>query len=194
MRELPILFSAPMVRAILDGRKTQTRRIVRPDWWRCLDPDDVDDRARAVDQSPYGRPGDRLWVRETWTRWDGGEHARRDGTGVSFRADCLDARGREDSRARLDYGIRWYPSIHMRRADARILLEVKAVRVERLTAITPADAIAEGAFGDGRYATAPGTPYPVATFAELWDSINGDRAPFASDPWVWVVTFRRVAP
>jgi hypothetical protein len=88
--------------------------------------------------------------------------------------------------------LRWRPSIHMPRWASRITLEVAGVRVERLQEITPDDAIAEGVFGEGRYNTQPGMPYPVATFAALWDSINDKRAPWASNPWVWVVEFRRI--
>lgn len=186
MKERPILFSAPMVRAILAGTKTMTRRIVKgapvyvdpepkyePGTWGFTG-GSYPESGRVV-RCPYGVPGDRLWVRETWGPLAGG---------VTYRATA---------NTESHDGNRWTPAIHMPRWASRISLEVTAVRVERLQAITPSDAIAEGAFGEDRYHTEPPLPYPVATFKALWDSINGERAPWASDPWVWVVGFRRVA-
>lgn len=224
------MFSGPMVRAILEGTKTQTRRIVRGagnagcvSWdggaqqSGCRIEDGWTDAALAIffegatphsrgvtiARNPYGPPGDRLWVRETFAYVDGMfGNEREDPTHVGYRAD-LAAHVHDDSNGggvKLDTfslnwehpSIRWRPSIYMPRWASRITLEVTSVRVERLQAINPTDAIAEGVFSDGDYATTPDLPYPVATYAKLWDSINGKRAAWASNPWVWVVEFQRV--
>lgn len=191
MSESQILFSAPMVRAILDGRKTQTRRVIPDEWWRCLDPDDEDDRAQALTMCPYGAPGDRLWVRETWA-WSGDttvpEDERVARGDVWFRADP----------ERTNPAIKWHPSIHMPRWASRITLEVTAVRVERLQAITEEDARAEGHSSEPNPACVNGEPGhvwyfdPRTWFAHLWNAINSKRAPWASNPWVWMVGFRRL--
>lgn len=180
MKERPILFSAPMVRAIVAGTKTQTRRIVKPgvleDGWPI---------AYAAERCPYGAPGDRLWVRETWAK------AGEVGDDIEYRADNPDP-----------LGARWRPSIHMPRWASRLLLEVTAVRVERLQDISEDDACAEGVQElDGTldelalYARAKKMGECATDsrvwFAELWDSINGTRAPWASNPFVWVVSFKR---
>lgn len=215
MKERPILFSAPMVRAILSGTKTQTRRLLpavfnsppdlvvaanQPGDWNGPFKKSADSWGIHFGgqwgtslRCPYGLPGDRLWVRETW-----GLH--RFGDFTCWHRDSIAGRSEDDLRLSWDLAYaadaespydHWRPSIHMPRWASRIALDVTEVRVERLQAITPSDAIAEGVFGDGRYATAPPLPYPVATFADLWDSINGARASWASNPWVWVVSFKR---
>lgn len=173
MKERPILFSGPMVRAILEGRKTQTRRVVKPQpahiagIGTVLNIDTITGKA-----CPYGKPGDRLWVRETWdgVRLDGG------GALVSYRAD--------GDKPVTDDG-RWHPSIHMPRWASRITLEVVSVRVERLQEISEEDAMAEGV------ALAENYRGPVAHFASLWEQING-LGSWNANPWVWVVEFRRV--
>lgn len=162
-RERPIMFSAPMVRAILAGRKTQTRRVVR-----FLPPRPC----------PYGVPGDRLWVRETWCA-DGLD----DGSAplYHFRAD-----GDHDPEAT------WRPSIFMPRTACRIVLDVTGVRIERVQDISEADAKAEGP----ELLPDPMQDTPRRwrdSYRTLWDSINGKRAPWDSNPWVWVVEFK-VAP
>lgn len=177
VKERPILFSGPMVRAILEGRKTQTRRVVKAKHLPFLGNllgGFLDGRWNQR-PLPYGRPGDRLWVRETWA-W------------------CSKARGHWLYRADdSDLGTchvkdgRWKPSIHMKRAASRITLEVVAVRVERLQEITPGDAIAEGCPGGDhgdRYAA-------IDQYRALWGSINGAGS-WAANPWVWVVEFRKV--
>lgn len=252
MKERPILFSAPMVRAILAGEKTQTRRIVA-----------IDDKpisARAADKGkrqrgiptnavnvrflgpylkcdapvgsatvsarvecPYGDIGDRLWVRETWRTWDErcvdrdvedshvcSPHCRQ--TYVAYAATPRKGFRPEPDRAAITYlddstpiernprlmGP-WRPSIFMPRAASRITLDIVSVRVERLQDITQADARMEGV------ATADGTPFgaswdghldgvlcgPRVRFAELWDTINGKRATWVSNPWVWVIGLKR---
>lgn len=235
MKERPILFSGPLVRAILAGKKTQTRRIVRnappsaeraerqvaamtcidlapgTHFFRWLVPGGIS----AGFVSPYGQPGDRLWVRETWadlTATHGTPWERRDPkTGlyehgrnrfVWYRADG-EQPGLGDC---VSVAEPWRPSIFMRRADSRITLEVTGVRVERLQAITEEDAKAEGVETsfegkltiDGKSSASTihtfGPDAHVKSFALLWNAINGDRATWASNPWVWVVSFRRIAP
>jgi hypothetical protein len=233
MKERPILFSGPMVRAILAGTKTQTRRVVksparnmqaagetviayRPpgDPWYKDYVWSMRDRGgtwgdytheRFMHFCPYGQPGDRLWVRETWAydlnvdREETPEMlawVRSKGTArINYREDpntaqtgCGGAAGR------------WRPSIHMPRWASRITLEVVSVRVERLQDITGEDVVAEGltvprcgcevCARGGAMCPADATGAGLM-FAELWDSINGDGA-WALNPWVWVVEFRRI--
>lgn len=186
MKERPILFSGPMVRAILAGQKTVTRRVVREK--KCTTCNDVGEvhagtehgltirpcpRCDGVRRCPYGAPGDRLWVRETW---------RYLGDGVTlYRADIPDHLARRTT---------WHPSIHMRRHRSRLTLRVTDVRVERLHAIDEADAIREGVDAVS-VADVPrnGTLSRRDDFAQLWEKINGKRAPWASNPWVWRVAF-----
>jgi hypothetical protein len=238
VKEHPTLFSAEMVRRLLDGSKTQTRRLVTPrtsvlgsstwdalDWsarWR--EPDRRErtraeieaalDRPRPAKREPFdfmmpdgGGPanffcpfedtaylhvpakdgetrhrcyprviaGDRLWVKETFRSK---EHDV--GTQVEYRAT-------PDASHRLVDP--WKPSIFMRRSESRLVLDVKSVRVERLHAITEADARAEGVErrpdGPGRMLSA------VGVYEDLWNRINGTRAPWSSNPLVWVYTFAR---
>ena len=167
MTERPILFNGPMVRAILDGRKTMTRRIVkagtRDDWNAC----------------PYGVIGDRLWVRETWRCFGGREYEyQQHQPSIIYRAD--------DGPTHNEGG--WRPSIFMPRWASRITLEITGVRVERLQDISEADAEAEGCTGDHR---ADRDSDAAQEFRSLWNQINGKRASWDSNPWVWVVEFRR---
>lgn len=191
MKERPILFSAPMVRAIIDGSKTQTRRVVKQDrdglldckptpawdaFWKCVD-------------CPYGKPGDRLWVRETFAVVPRTAYARSDGVQQTLRPDDdHDAAIYRAGWTHSNGGFRWRPSIHMPRWASRILLEITDVRVERAQDISDRDARDEGAeqIGDceGAY---------VAGFRRLWESINGADS-WAANPWVWVVAFRRIEP
>ncbi len=185
-KERPILYSAPMVRAYLDGTKTQTRRIIKPSWWRCLDPEDEEDQAQALTMCPYGKPGDRLWGRETFAPTDG------DGStpcSVIYRAD--DNRGVEDPAE-----VTWKPSIFMPRWASRMLAEVVSVRVERVQDISEEDAIAEGVqalpIGPDRRPFLGKIPTRSARdgFRMLWKSINGLES-WEANPWVWVVEFKR---
>jgi hypothetical protein len=204
--ERPILFSGSMVRAILAGEKTQTRRVIKPQppqdltWggWivsttgdnkeiGCAEWDDFDrglvTKSHTV-RCPYGQPGDRLWVRETWaTGWFANGTPPRDlpkETRVYYRATPGPVR--EDH-------YKWRPSIHMPRWASRITLEVTGIRAERLQAITEPDAVAEGV----PVITDPECPPPAFRFRALWDSINAQRGfAWGGDPWVWVVEFRKV--
>lgn len=197
MRERPILFNAPMVRAILDGRKTQTRRIVKASHWRQFA--DCDDYGKTignwqVDLSccPYGQPGDRLWVRETCRQV---YPITPYSNGIVYRADAPRALGMDEYSSRH----KWPPSIHMPRWASRITLEITDVRVQRVQDISEADAIAEGVsrHGDGYgWHTEDGRHYfptPGMSFASLWGSTYGPDAWDRND-WVWVVGFKRVTP
>ncbi|MFY3459502.1 hypothetical protein [Achromobacter xylosoxidans] len=201
MRERPILFSGPMVRAILAGNKTQTRRVAKPVRHPDLgnvytpgalvlerEPQHVIDRA-----CPYGQPGDRLWVRETWNRfepWAGFYYA------ADYEAFGI---GPDDDPDHIpDHEVRWKPSIHMPRAACRLVLEITGVRVERLQDISEADARAEGCpfTWDGKQYEPPPPEvdswqgYGRASFSLLWSQINGPDS-WQANPWVWVVEFRR---
>jgi hypothetical protein len=187
MRERPILFSGPMIRAILDGTKTQTRRVIRPQPGAEVnryEPGFVNEAWQSgfVDVScPYGAPGDRLWVRETWGRLY--EPPPDDSEPTFYRADY-------DAEALATQVLpRWKPSIHMPRWASRITLEVTGVRVERLREITEADAEAEGVSSNLETRT-----LARDEFRALWESINGKRPGCAweQNPWVWVVEFRCV--
>jgi hypothetical protein len=227
MKERPILFSGPMVRAILAGRKTQTRRIVKPGIVRYDNGDWPWGAEKALNPGglcPYGNPGDRLWVRETFAiecsvdgidqplpHDDGRPHRRHHHEhGESwwqqphYRATdpapelCItDKDGYEVP------GVQWKPSIHMPRWASRITLRVTSVRVERLQAITGYDVVAEGVRAErcpcercGQTSEmCPGTELDhVCAFAKLWESINGARAPWQSNPWVFVIGFEREVP
>ena len=201
-KERPILFSGPMVRAILSGCKRQTRRIIKPQpngYWDLTQ--NVVAKERYHDRCvpwwqvggingptcPYGKPGDRLWVREAWavgSIYDGIAPSRicedlpkgpgRPPCGIRYPAnqECI--------------GIKCRPSIHMPRWASRISLEITGVRVEQLGDITESDAIAEGAIDqeslDEGYSA-------VGFFNSLWAGINGD---FDRRTWVWVVEFNRL--
>lgn len=232
-RERPIIFRGEMVRAILAGRKTQTRRIVRPQPAANLGelPGPAWNSGFVDVACPHGRPGDRLWVRETWAKCDqmiGFRTTESDeGEDVAFAADktalmwCMDGRRVAADTYSWNWGkLRWRPSIHMPRWASRLTLEITDVRVERLQEISEKDAQAEGAGIDwervdsGRSVAESDYPcvacsgdprgiaelcHPIGrgkpwrcVFANLWDAINGKRAPWAENPWIWAMTFRRV--
>lgn len=197
MKERPILFSAAMVRALLAGQKTQTRRPVKithrtPGLAACLTPPVGAPRLRvAAELCPYGQPGDRLWVREAWRERAIGEAGHLERGGYAYRAT-----ENVDGLAE-----RWRPSIHMPRAASRITLEITDVRVERLQDISEADARAEGAtYHDGRGIGHSGWRHDHgavhadarSAYGRLWNDINGPGS-WDVNPWVWVVEFRRLA-
>jgi len=177
-----MLMSAPMVRAILDGTKTQTRRIVKGAALDWLDRDGFTPEFTAATENslcPYGQPGDQLWVREAWAR-----------TTVCGTEMIVYREG--DNRT--DYGDPWKPGIHMFRKDSRITLEITSVRVERLQDISEADCVAEGCPGGA--GAIPGYAYaatPLEHYHWLWNDINGAGA-WELNPWVWAVEFRRIKP
>lgn len=190
MKEHPILFSAPMVRAILAGRKTQTRRVVKlplkdPDFGCEIAGCEVGGfliRGR-YDLCKYGAPGDRLWVKETFKEND-------PPSGWLYRATHVEGGYRDPAP--------WKPSIFMPRAASRITLEIVRVRVERLNDISVGDAVAEGmesvrdewmgALGDFDE-----TLSAVDLYEVLWESINGVGS-WKKNPWVCVLEFKRVVP
>lgn len=194
MRELPIIFNTPMVRAILDERKTQTRRVIKPrDPWKP-----ASDGSPAyvpvlmengewgwsfdgciygiIGRSPY-QPGDLLWVRETWGKDDNGEYVYRTNYGTT----------EDDSFPPSMF--KWKPSIHMPREAARIFLRVTNVRVERLQEITEEEAVKEGARAYG-HNNCNGTSARIA-FAEIWDKTT-TKYEWRTNPWVWVIEFKVV--
>jgi hypothetical protein len=202
--ERGILFSAPMVRALLDGSKTQTRRVVKdlPSWEIteiCLDaggtgkwmPNGPAPSGRGMAAGhwracPYGQPGDRLWVRETFSDiYGAGGDERRRMEEVMYRAD-----GETDPYV---IGYRWTPSIHMPRWASRILLEITGVRVERLRDIGIEDIEAEGVVTSDEAIMEHGCRARVLDWQRLWESINGAGS-WDANPWVWVVEFKRVLP
>lgn len=175
MKERPILFNGEMVRAILDGRKTQTRRAVKPQ------PHDMSAGdyyfGDWVSNAAYGQPGDRLWVRETYRE---SPHS-----GLIYQADH-----------RYE-GYPWTPSIHMSRWASRITLQITGVRVERLQEISEEDAKAEGCISTAKL-TADGSDYSglyaYDAFCDLWDSLAKPGMALADNPWVWVIEFKRINP
>lgn len=228
MRERPILFSGPMVRAILEGRKSQTRRVVKPqpvpstEYGRIHPADGSvewcarDGRVNEITRGPYGVPGDRLAVRETWRFWGWTEDGipwveyRADGkkrlleratipfewgdrladiwADLSTAGNCPADDNGEGFRA-CDKG--WRSPIRMPRWASRITLELTDVRVERVMEISSEDAKAEGlSVEDPRTSAVTG----IGRFARLWDQINAKRGyGWDANPWVWVIEFRRIA-
>lgn len=195
MRERPILFSAPMVRAILAGAKTQTRRPVKPRKDRAIGCElachELAGEVNAGDymNAPWA-PGDRLWVRETFMHepadycWEASTSIPIRPAHTVYRADYID-----DAK-----GAGWKPSIHMPRSLSRITLEVTGVRVEQLQEISYEDAKAEGAEfwrNDGTLTELPPCSEHRYAFEDLWTSINGADS-WNANPFVWVVTFRRI--
>lgn len=222
--EKPILFNGEMVRAILSGRKTQTRRIVKPQppgyidelhgndlrgrapyriehyETGCILGSGFEDDDNVLYRCPFGVPGDRLWVRESF-RFTCDEKSF---SCVAYEADgtarqmlCLDG-GDGDPigvgkacRPAIFESLKWRPSIHMPRWASRITLKVTDVRVQRVQDISEEDAIAEGC----QCAGVPASLTNRGAFAKLWDSINAkDGNGWAANPWVWAVTFKRAKP
>lgn len=211
MKERPILFSGDMVRAILAGRKTQTRRVVKapfvidehPEtgalWPLCPSYcNDGDNEGQPI-SCPFGSPGDRLWVRETWA-----SGYSKGCWGTVFKADVAFVQGSRQHEKGPHFNAndlppwtKWRPSIHMPRWASRLSLRVTSVRAQQLQDITEEDIIAEGVNIDWeRVARMEAAPTPAtrrsvvrADFAVLWDSIYADRAPWESNPWVWAIGF-----
>lgn len=205
MKERPILFSGPMVRAILEGRKTQTRRIIKDasgsfwdhEAWRpqvvngaitgWISMDSMTDGSFFGPGSPqrtcpYGQPGDKLWVRESWC----------------IRQTLTQAAYYRSTEP--DASAKWKPSIHMPRWASRITLEVVSAHVERLQDISEEDAKAEGIYlfsHHGLFTADPsqlgGGRTAVEGYAYLWNEINGPGS-WEANPWVWVIEFKRIKP
>ena len=221
MKERPILFNGEMVRAILDGRKTMTRRVVKPQpfedpkWGLSWAPRGIAEnkpiycernanfnpitKAMTEVGAPLGTIGDRLWVRETWGLMS--YHDTTDWCGYSIK-DVSEAELRE--RFLIEHATNWdlpnesaywRPSIHMPRWASRITLEITAVRVERLQEITEEDAMKEGCERefkpDGSVAWGAGLIEAAENFRTLWQSIYAN---WDANPWVWVYQIRRIKP
>ena len=220
MSERPILFSGPMVRAILEGRKTQTRRVIKPQppqGWQLSEiyaqrSEHLKPHLIFRANHPTGCAGngfspapgkiiparyavsDRLWVRETWA--------------TDFKENILYRATDESPSPMGPYGAKiivdgvpsiWRPSIFMPREYSRITLAITRIRVERLQQITETDAVAEGiepAVFDSSHINQhlQGGSLVIDRFARLWDSINGKKVPWESDPYVWVLEFKRIKP
>lgn len=222
MKERPILFHGEMVKAILAGSKTMTRRIIKPQQSGEMPPDDGlvicngvteigDNRPLWYPQNcmerscedggpywkcPYGAPGDRLWVKETFAD----TYQLGDYPGEKFyKATYLEDWSSHNPHPS-KWKVKWEPSIFMPRRASRILLEIVNIRVERLQQITRVDALNEGitwdANTDGFSVGNKGCCFhgsdPVISFIKLWNSINADRYPWDNNPYVWVIEFRRV--
>ena len=213
MKERPILFSAPMVQAILEGRKTQTRRVINPqpklfgkdknhdgEWWMPVG---------GIRQErwlcPFGKIGDRLWVRETWQTVKG----------LSCDSGVYAYIYKASFEGNANFSVeKWKPSIHMPRLASRITLEITNIRVERIQDISESDAIAEGLSKlskDGvtwKYGIPDSDRLPgnddigwhwkewnisaKTAFAKLWNKINAKRGfSFESNPFVWVIEFEQ---
>ena len=205
VRERPILFSGPMVRAILEGRKTQTRRVVvdrakHEDGWVTTCPGEgfTPELVRRDFTCPYGEPGDRLWVRESgWQPKEPSEQDLREGadTWPKYVYDADEPLGACYS----EWGWKHRPSIHMPRWASRLTREITDVRVERLQEISEADARAEGFplnHNDEAYTVPPigGTRewnnYGIASLSLAWDKLNAKRGyGWHANPWVWALTF-----
>lgn len=208
MKERPIIFSGEMVRAILDGRKTQTRRVIKGGFpnagafgglppYRPGETSIFGDEIWQGPICPYGAVGDRLWVKETW-----GESKIRDREIADrirlihhawrYRADAeveqVQVFGRHDLKTKAEL-YKWRPSIFMPRRASRITLEITEIRVQRLHDISEEDAKAEGVTPEGMPDVF--TPYRVQ-LKKRWNAINGNKHPWESNPWVWAISFKRI--
>jgi hypothetical protein len=188
----PIIFNAEMVRAILEGRKTQTRRPVKPQPYRSDSFSAGDGSlywkgeawlpqnlfAHLEEHCPFGQVGERLWVMETWFAPD--DYIEMESIqGVKYRSDCS---------SYLYKGEHWKPSSHMPRWASRLTLEITNVRVERAREISMLDAIAEGAKGHDFGAFENWKYY----YETIWDSLYSKTFPWESNPFVWAIDFKVV--
>lgn len=225
MDEKPIIFNAEMLRAIHEGRKTQTRRIVAEDMGNVFHPA-VNSQGeiwfkdrRKIASARFGRPGDNLWVRETWSAKQPATWSEKlKSLIVDIRPADLLASGvtKADLLYKVDLaadelgGINWRASIHMPRWASRLDLKVKNIRVERLMDISEEDAIAEGierrwlgrthkrdwriVEGWRDYSNETSTCLtPESSYQTLWESING-KGSWQKNPWVWVIEFQNQKP
>lgn len=190
----PIIFSTPMAQAILGGRKTMTRRVMKPQ------PKIITaDTARRCPLAFWGdgrwfkpkyQPGEILWVRETWRPAVDGE------TGIRLGSYFYKADGGSGAAFKDPYNP-WRPSIHMPKEAARIFLRVTDVRAERLQEITEEDATYEGCVDTRGFIWSPDNEYnnphsAREAFKRLWDSLNAKRGyGWEKNPWVWVIAFER---
>ena len=199
VKERPILFNGEMVRAILDGRKTQTRRVLK-------EQPEGDLLGFLVGNCPFGEVGSKLWVRETfWHRKEDGISTYADGSMRTHPSAIIGSKYVDEQDVSnwpsiaSSFGYKTVPSIHMPRWASRITLEITGMRVERLNDISAEDAKAEGLedrdwMGPSEITLPCGKTVhgqSVECFKALWESINGPGS-WALNPWVWVVEFRRI--
>ncbi|WP_320744508.1 hypothetical protein [Enterobacter sp. 276E10] len=203
MKERGMIFNGEMVRAILDGRKTQTRRPLKWKQTRFTEIGEREDGSRwpwSEDAErvcdfwhpcPFGAVGDRIWVRETWAEAGAGAPDLK-----LYRANYPDHVPTHYENVPKAEDVRWTPSIHMPRWASRLTLEITGVRVERLRSISQADAIAEGAPPSHPSIDAVSRDYGYPDFSrswygQTWQSIYGEES-WNANPWVWVIEFKRV--
>lgn len=205
MKERPVIFNGEMVRALLDGRKTQTRRVIKLSHERGMVNPVIRGRNGEISSvscrlapmlCPFGQVGDQLWVRETFMKLTGTGIEATTGKfeGFAYRADT--PTGSYGDEIRKEYGLKWTPSLHMPRKACRILLEITALRVERLKDISQYDAIAEGGPPSHPSINAVSRDYGFpdfsrSWFAQTWQHIYGEES-WSANPWVWVIEFKRV--
>lgn len=210
-RYRPILMSTPMATAVLERRKTETRRIVKPDIAHILSSGSPAERELILEECPYGIVGDRLWARETWRLEELNQHAgprlslsieyKAGGHGVNL--ELTDDKDREQAYRAMKHGSAWRPGIHMPRWACRMVLQLTEVRAERLKFINENGVRAEGlqqCTKDGMlykwgWEGLPWTDWheggAVKAFSSLWDGLNAGRGyPWAENPWVWVLCFK----
>lgn len=219
MKERGMIFNGEMVRALLDDRKTQTRRLmkVQPEnpglglrhivestnsddigkyFWSQSDACGANKSRSKAFPCPFGQVGDRIWVRETFMDLTGTGIEATTGKfeGFAYRAET--APGSYGDEVRKEYGLKWTPSLHMPRKACRILLEITSVRVEQLKDISQSDAIAEGGPPSHPSIDAVSRDYGFpdfsrSWFAQTWQHIYGEES-WQDSPWVWVIEFKRV--
>ena len=209
MKEHPILFSCEMVKAILDGQKTMTRRVVKPqpptrvtdiislcgEWLSAYPNRKAIKPFEYKTVCPYGVHGDRLWVRETWNVFTVGWDDYNGGWEIGYQYEEIPKKLPEHcnivyAASHADDGP-FRPSIHMPRWASRITLEIASIRVERLQDISEEDAQEEGIITDPKLWDA----CYIDGFIRLWDSINAARGfSWERNPWVWVIEFKKLKP
>lgn len=200
MKEKPIIFTGDMVKAILEGRKSMTRRPLKPqpkvhEW---------QGKKFIAEKCPYGVPGDRLWVRETWALIFNGEDCLHsededpcpcEACHIEYRTDTnskYPAGWEEDEARSNDDAPKWRPSIHMSRWASRITLEITNVRVERLQEITEEDANLEGVDWYAIENKLCNVGRCQQAFQRLWDSMYTNLNLWSCNPWIWVISFKRI--
>ncbi|HYN54360.1 MAG TPA: hypothetical protein VES38_06620 [Methylotenera sp.] len=206
MKERPILFSAPMVRALLNGSKTQTRRVIKPQptitegggltWKNACYGINTDGtpytRAFIKHHSPYGQIGDQLWVKETWRTWASLDDVKPSLLENGIIRDYAAGGNSVGAGLVCDVSKKWRSPLFMQKRFSRITLEITGIRVERLNDCSEEDAIAEGVTFEPTHARHQERMARIA-YEKLWESINGAGS-WAANPWVWVVEFKVVKP
>jgi hypothetical protein len=202
MKQRPILFSSEMVQAILDGRKTQTRRLLKLQpkknleflGWKLTEYIQVafgrGAKIESLHKFPFGEVGDVLWVRETYLNFNSIDET----PNYTYKAD------HPNFNINFASGEKWKPSIHMPKRASRIWLKITNVKVQRLQDISAEDAIKEGIKKHNHrrlgemwydYIYLGGCQDPITSFASLWCSINGLDS-WYKNPWIWVIEFERI--